>query len=233
MPEQTEFDRSDVESSFQALGVFRTMRSNMAMVMSFVRGSIPKDPNREEYDIGLLGVAAGKAQLVTHSRSVNCFLIALLCQCLDNYEDLKRIKPGLEDADLEAYLDGLEDRERFLSGMTRVRNAVFHVKDMKAWKHPDIVFLARVCEPRRAFPVILETLLNHLYDFTSKCFNGELQIYPRYVYQRAFDDGIPELHARLKAGDISVEEYEKAFKELIEAMVYPDDSGRGETQHLS
>ena len=197
------------------------------MVMSFVRWSIPTDPNHEEYDIGLLGVAPGEAQLAAHSRAVTCILIALLGQCLENYRDLKRIKPGLEDADLEALLDGLEDRQRFLSGMTRVRNAVFHVKDIKAWKHPDVVFLIRVCEARGAFPGILETLLNHLYDFTSKCFMGELQIHPRYVYQKAFDDGIPELDARLKAGDISAEDYEKAFKERIEAMLYSDDTSPG------
>ena len=228
MPEHTGFDWSDTKSSFQALAIFQTIRSNLAMVMSFVRRSLPKNPNLEEYNIGLLGVPPGKGQLATHARSVICFLIALLSQSLDNYEDLKRIKPGLEDADLEAFLDGLEDRQRFLSGMTRVRNAVFHVKDMKAWRHPDIAFLARVCEPRGAFPVVLETLLNHLYAFTSKCFTGELQIHPRFAYQRAAEHGIPELDAQLKAGNISVEEYQKAFNKLVLALLDPDGSGHGE-----
>ncbi len=228
MPEHTGLDWSDTKSSFQALTVFQTMRSNLAIVMSFVRRSLPKDPNLEEYDIRLLGVSPGKAQLATYTRSVTCFLISLLSQCLDNYEDLKRIKPELEDAELEAFLDGLENRRRFLSGMTRVRNAVFHVKDMKAWRHPDIGFLARVCEPRGAFPVVLETLLNHLYAFTSKCFAGELQIHPRFVYQSAAEHGIPELDAQLKAGNISVEEYQKAFNKLILALLDPNDSGNGE-----
>lgn len=228
MSEHTGFNWSDTKSSIQALAIFQTMRSNLAMVMSFVRRSLPKDPNLEEYDIRLLGVSPGKAQLATHTRSVTCFLIALLSQCLDNYKDLKRIKPGLEDADLEAFLNGLEDRRRFLSGMTRVRNAVFHVKDMREWRHHDIAFLARVCEPRGAFPVVLETLLNHLYAFTSKCFRGELKIHPRFVYQRVAEQGIPELDAQLKAGDISEEEYHKAFNKLVLAMLDPDDSGHGE-----
>ena len=226
MPDHTELDRSDFKASLQALGVFQTMRSNLALVMSFVRWSIPTDPNREEYDIGLLGVPPGETQLAAHSRAVTCILIALLGQCLQNYRDLKRIKPGLEDADLEALLDGL-DRQRFLSGMTRVRNAVFHVKDIKAWKHPDVVFLTRVCEAREAFPGILETLLNHLYDFTSKCFMGELQIHPGYVYQMALDDGISELDVRLGAGEISAEDYQQAFKERIEAIVYSDNTSPG------
>ena len=215
MDKHSELDLPDLKSSLQALAILQTMRTNLAMVMSFVRRSLPKDPNLEQYDIGLLHVPPGEAQLATHARAVTCFLAALLSQCLDNYQEMKIVRPGLEDAGLEAVLDGLEDRRRFLSGLTRVRNAVFHVNDLKAWRHPDVEFLARGCERHGTFPEIMETVLNHLYAFTSKCFSGELQIHPRFVYQRAAKRGIPELNAKLEAGDIAVEEYERAFKKLV------------------
>lgn len=205
------------------------------MVMSFVRRSLPKEESADGYDIGLLGVPSGDAQVATHARSVTCFLMALLSQCLDNYADLKRLKPELEDADLEALLDGLDDRRRFLSGMARVRIAVFHVKDMKAWRHRDIEFVAQVCAGQGGIHVIVEKLLNHLYGFTSKCFRGELHIHPRFVYERAADQGIPEMNAKLEAGDISVQEYERAFEKLLEEMMPPGDQGHGreETNHGS
>ena len=142
MHEHGELDLSDIASSLEAMVIFQNMRTNLAMIMSFVRRSLPKDSNLEQYDIGLLNVPPGEAQLATHTRAVTCFLAALLSQCLDNYQKMKTVRPDLEHAGLEAVLDGLEDRCRFLSGLTRVRNAVFHVNDLKAWRHPDVEFLA-------------------------------------------------------------------------------------------
>jgi hypothetical protein len=224
MHEHSELDLSDIASSLQVVAIFQTMRTNLAMIMSFVRRSLPKDPNLEQYDIGLLNVPPGEAQSATHARAVTCFLAALLSQCLDNYQKMKTVRPDLEDAGLEAFLDGLEDRCRFLSGLTRVRNAVFHVNDLKAWRHPDVGFLARGCARHGTFPEVLETLLHHLYVFTSKCFRGEWQIPPRFVYQRAAELRIPELNAKLEAGDIAVREYERAFEKLVAEPMAPGDS---------
>ena len=225
MHEHGELDLSDIASSLQAMVIFQNMRTNLAMIMSFVRRSLPKDSNLEQYDIGLLNVPPGEAQSATHARAVTCFLAALLSQCLDNYQKMKTVRPDLEHAGLEAVLDGLEDRCRFLSGLTRVRKAVFHVNDLKAWRHPDVEFLARSCEPHGTFPEVLETLLNHLYVFTAKCFRGERQIPPRFIYQRAAELRIPELvNAKLEAGDIAVGEYEKAFEKLVAEPMAPGHS---------
>ena len=87
-------------------------------------------------------------------------------------------------------------------------------------------FLARACERHGTFPEVLETLLHHLYVFTSKCFRGERQIPPRFVYQRAAELRIPELNTNLEAGDIAVGEYERAFEKLIAEPMAPGHSDR-------
>ena len=94
-------------------------------------------------------VSFGEDQLKAHNGAITTILLALLTQALSNYVELKSLKPRLEDPDLETFLDHVGDRDRLLSGMTKTRNAVFHVKSRRAWRHRDVVFLhdvLRGCE---------------------------------------------------------------------------------------
>ena len=113
MHEHGELDLSDIASSLQAMVIFQNMRTNLAMIMSFVRRSLPKDSNLEQYDIGLLNVPPGEAQLATHTHAVTCFLAALLSQCLDNYKKMKTVRPDLEHA-------GLESGSRWTGGSVQI-----------------------------------------------------------------------------------------------------------------
>ena len=210
MPERD--DAEDFGASLKGLAVFQTLRSNLALFSAFARQSGLEPENYSGQDLGFLGVEAGENQLKVHNRAMGHLLLALVAQALNNYVELKRINPRLEDADLEKFLDGLGDRDRFVRGMTNVRNAVFHVKSRRAWLHPDVVFLDEVFQQRAESgdSDILGKLSVLLYDFTQKCFMGDLKIWPLRLYQEqeALD---PEVRARMDAG-------EAPFEEVIEAL---------------
>ena len=210
MPERD--DAEDFGASFKGLAVFRTLRSNLALFSAFARQSGLDPENYSGQDLGLLGVEAGENQLKIHNRAMGHLLLALVAQALNNHVELRRINPRLEDADLEKFLDGLGDRDRFVRGMTNVRNAVFHVKSRRAWLHRDVVFLDEVFQQRveSCDSDVLGKLSVLLYDFTQKCFMGDLKIWPLRLYeeQEALD---PEVRARMDAGEAS-------FEEVIEAL---------------
>ena len=137
-----------------------------------------------------------------------------MTQALSNYFELKSLKPRLEDPDLEQFLDHLKDRGRFFSGMTKTRNAVFHVKSRRAWRDRDVVFLHEVFQQRTKAgdPDVVGRLSVLLYDFTQKCFMGDLKISPLRQYEEleALD---PELRARMDAREASFEEFIEALKQ--------------------
>ena len=200
-------DAEDLASTFRALPVFQTLKTNLALFSSFARRSVIEPANYSGQDLGFLGIEPGESQLKAHNQAVVTILRALATQVLGNYCELKRIKPRLEDPDLEKFLDQFEDRERFVRGMTKARNAVFHVKSRKAWRDRDVVFVDEICRQRikAGDPDVVETLSVLLYDFTQKCFMGNLKIWPLRHYEEleALD---PELRARMDTGEASFDE---------------------------
>ncbi len=211
MPERD--DAEDVGSTFKALAVFRNLRTNLALFSSFARRSGLEPANYSGEDIEYLGVEPGENQLKIHNGAINTILVALETQALRNYFELKSIKPRLEDPDLEQFLNHLEDRNRFFRGMTKLRNAVFHVKTRRAWRDRDVVFLNEVLQQRikAGDRDVVKRLAVLLYDFTGKCFMGDLKIWPLRYYEEigALD---PELRARRDAGEASVEEVIEALR---------------------
>ena len=210
MPERD--DAEEFGTTFKALPVFQTLRTNLALFSSLARQSGLDPINNSGEDLEFLGVQAGESQLKAHNEGIAKILVALVTQALNNYIDLKSINPRLEDPDLEKFLDGFGDRDRFFRGMTNVRNAVFHVKSRRAWLHCDVVFLDEVFEQRveSGDSDVVGKLSVLLYDFTQKCFMGDLKVLPLRLYeeQEALD---PELRARMDAGEAS-------FDEAIEAL---------------
>ncbi len=120
-----------------------------------------------------------------HNDAINMILIALVTQALSNYVELKSIKSRLQDPDLEKFLNRLDDRDRLFRGMTKVRNAVFHVKSRRAWQDGDVVFLRDVLQQHAELGDldVMGKLLDLLYDFTQKCFMGDLKIWPLGYYE--------------------------------------------------
>ena len=210
MPERD--DAEDFRTSFKGLAVFQTLRSNLALFSAVARQSGLEPENYSGEELGFVGVEAGENQRKVHNEAIGKILLALVTQALNNYVELKRINPRLEDTDLEKFLDGLGDRDRFFRGMTNVRNAVFHVKSRRAWLHRDVVFLDEVFQQRvdSGDSDIVGKLSVLLYDFTQKCFMGDLKVWPlrSYEEQEALDPG---LRARMDAEEAS-------FDEVIEAL---------------
>ena len=211
MPERD--DAEDLGSTLKALPVFRTLRTNLALFSSFARQSGLEPANYSGDDLEFLGVEPGENQLKVHNGAITTILVALVTQALSNYVELKSIKPRLEDPDLENFLDHLKDRGRFFRGMTKTRNAVFHVKSRRAWRDRDVAFLHEVFQQRTRTgdPDVVGKLSVLLYDFTQKCFMGDLKIWPLRQYEEieALD---PELRARMDTGEASFEEFIEALK---------------------
>lgn len=210
MPERD--DAEDLGSTLKALPVFGTLRTNLAMVSSFARRSGLEPANYSGDDLEFLGVEPGENQLKVHNDAITTIRVAFVRQALWNYFELKRIKPRLEDPDLERFLDQLGNRERFFSGMTKTRNAVFHVRSRSAWRDRDVVFLHEVLQQgaKEGNPDVAEELAVLLYEFTQKCFMGDLKIGPLRQYEEleALD---PELRARMDTGEVSFEEFIEAL----------------------
>ena len=206
MPERD--DVAGLDSTIKALPVFRTLRTNLALFSSVARRSGIEPANYSGDDLEFLGVEPGENQLKVHNGAITTILVALVTQALSNYFELKSIKPRLEDPDLEKFLDHLQDRGRFLRGMTKTRNAVFHVKSRRAWRDRDVVFLQKVLQQRTKAgdPDVVGTLSVLLYDFTQKCFMGDLKIWPLRQYKE-FEELAPELRAKMDTGEASFEEF--------------------------
>lgn len=194
---------TDLDSTFKALAVFGTLRTNLALFSSLARQSMLEPSSFSGEDLGFVGVEPGENQLKAHNSAITKILVALLTQALRNYFELRSIKPRLEDPDLEQFLDQLDDRETFVRGMTKVRNGVFHVKSRRAWRDRDIVALHDVFQRSASLSALL-------YDFTQKCFSGDLKIFPLEQYEE-IESLDPALFAKMGAG-------EATFEELIAAL---------------
>ena len=208
MPDRS-FDTVELMSMPRFLAVFANMRANLALATSFSRRSLLDPKEWDGTDLGFYGVKPDRTQLEAQNGSVSMILVALVSQALRNYFELKRLKPRLEDGDIERFLDEMEDRSRFISGMREFRNAVLHAKSRRAWRHRDLVFFARVCRQRGTLSVMAE-LLDLLYEFTAKCFGGELMIWPL---------GLKEEVSRLSAQRAA--EGGEAFEDFLESLVGP------------
>ena len=213
MPERD--DAEDLRSTFKALPVFQTLRTNLALFSSFARRSGLEPANYSGEDLEFLGIEPGENQLEVHNGAITTILVALVTQSLSNYFEIKSIKPRLEDPDLEKFLDDLKDRARLFQGMTKTRNAVFHVKSRRAWRDRDVVFLNEVFQQRTKAggPDIVGKLSVLLYDFTQKCFMGDLKIWPLRQYEE-FEALDPELRARMDTGEASFEEFIEALNRI-------------------
>ena len=211
MPERDEAE--DLGSTLQVLPVFRTLRTNLALFSSFTRQSGLKPADYSGEDLEFLGVQPGENQLKVHNVAITTILVALVTQALNNYFELKSVKPRLEDPDLEQFLDHLEDRDRLVRGMTKTRNAVFHVKSRRAWRNRDIVFMNEVFQQRTKAgdPDVVGELSVLLYGFTEKCFMGDLKFWPLRHYEEQEALG-PGMRARMDAGEASFEEFIEALR---------------------
>ena len=199
MPERDE--KEDASSTFKALPVFRTLRTNLALFSSIARRSGIEPTNYSGEDLGFVGVESGENQLKVHNGAITSILIALVTQALSNYVELKSIKPRLEDPDLEEFPDRFEDRERFFRGMKKARNAVFHVRSRRAWRDRDVAFLGEVLQQRveAGDSDVVGSLSALLYDFTGKCFTGDLKIWPLRYYE-ALEAPDPDLRGEDRRG---------------------------------
>lgn len=212
MPERD--GSEDLGSTLAALPVFKTMRTNLALFSSLARRSALESAYFSGDDLGFLGVEPGEDQLRVHNVAISTLFGALVTHALRNYFELKSIKPRLEDPDLEEFLAQLGDKERIVRGMTKTRNAVFHVKSRKAWRDRDVVFVRKVFQQATTAggPDVVETLSVLLYDFTEKCFQGDLKIWPLRQYEEleALD---PEFRAGMDTGEASFEDFIEALRQ--------------------
>ena len=176
--------KNDTDVSFKALAIFSTMRSNLAVVDAFLRKSFIEAKHIDgENDLGFLGVKPGEEQSRIHNQSVIIIVTALLWQSLQNYFDMKRIKSGLEDPDVEEFLNKLGDRNGFIQGMTAIRNGTFHVPSPRQDRRGDTTAFNVICNQRGGVHAVMVGLRGTLYDFTEKCFLGHLKIWPASTYE--------------------------------------------------
>ena len=174
----------DVRNSLRALEIFGTMRSNLAFVDSFVRNSFLDTPSNPNLPVlGFLGLEPGDEQRIVHNNSVLTVVAALLYQALLTYYDMRRFKPGLEDPVVENFLDGLRDRQQFIDGMRTIRNHTFHIYRIRRKEIESIAAFERICEQGGGPHSVMQQLLNYLYEYTEKCFMGELRIFPEQLYE--------------------------------------------------
>ena len=68
MPERD--DAEDLGSTFQALPVFRTLRTNLALFSSFARRSGLEPANYSGDDLEFLGIEQGENQLKAHNGAI-------------------------------------------------------------------------------------------------------------------------------------------------------------------
>ena len=158
--------------------IFPTLISNVALLMSLRIRSVPNIKTKgeaERYDIGMLGLPPGPSQLEKEKFFIQCLTAALISECLANYLELKKAHPVLKDTDLEAFLDGLEDRNKFLLGMKKLRDTIFHLNSKKNWEHPDVKFLFEMLGKQTVVAEVLITLIELLLSFIDRNLESALQ----------------------------------------------------------
>ena len=199
----------DVRNSFIALAIFRTMRANLAFVDSFMRRSFLESPNNQNLpDLGFLGLERGEEQQKAHNYAILTLVAGLLYQALKNYCDMKRFKPGLEDPAVEDFLDGFKDRKQFIEGMKIIRNHTFHIDRLDKKERECISAFGEACEQGGGPHSVMQQLLDLLYEYTEKCFMGELRIFPNQQYEdlerRKSED--PQFAERWEKGELTLED---------------------------
>lgn len=211
---------NEVEVSFKALAVFSTLRSNLAMVDAFSRSSRLETSNYNGSNLGFLGVEPGKGQMNTHNRAVTIIQVALLYHTLENYIDIKRINPRLEDPDLEDFLNGFQSRKQFVGGMKTIRKGVFHVQSFRIWHSRKVVSFEEICSQRGGLDSVMEKLRKLLYDFTAKIFLGELKIWPPYIYEdrKLMERERPDFVEKLERGEVDFSEYLQVMNAIKQSM---------------
>lgn len=205
-------------SSMKALAVFQTMRSNLARADSFWRNSVI-DVTRCSGDLGFLGVKKGAHQATTHNNAVISISVALLYQALTNYQELVTIRPGLRDPDLEEFVHRIDGS--YASGLRKIRDGVFH--GYRSGGHRDARLVSETWNSESAEGTgnTIEELRRLLYEFTSKCFSGELEVWPlgtrRAVaeLEERMRAEKPEIFARFENGDLGIAEYNEAVLEFM------------------
>ena len=202
----------DSITAFKALAIFSTLRSNLALADAFLRNSIIEVAGYGGEDLGFLSVVPGKDQLSIHNRSVTMIVVALLFDCLENYCHLVRIRPRLEDPLLQKFFDGLVSRRRFIRGMKRVRDGVFHVRSRRTWRGRDVRHFDSVCAVRGGTLTVMAELHGLFYGFTERIFQGELQIWPDSVCEEIdrWEQERPNLVKRFRTGEINIVEFIEA-----------------------
>ena len=154
--------------------VFSTLISNMALITSLRIQSVPQIKD-ELYDINMLGVPPGNAQLSEEYFFIQCLTIAFISECLKNYEELKKEHPEVEDVLLETLLDEMADRNKFLSGMRKLRNTIFHLNDKANWEHPDVQFFFKTIATKKIMSDIIVKLVCLLVDFIGRNIENALE----------------------------------------------------------
>ena len=204
----------DVSNSLKALAIFTTMRANLAFVDSFMRMSFLEAPcNPNLPDLGFLGLERGDEQRRAHNSAVLTLVASLLYQAFKNYCDLKRFKPGLEDPDVENFLDGLRDRQQFIEGLRVIRNHTFHICGLARKESESLTVFGQVCEQVGGPQSVLQQLLTHLHEFAEKCFMGELRIHPEQQYEdlERHKSEDPLFAARWEKGELTLEDLSRVL----------------------
>ena len=197
----------DVSNSFRALAIFKTMRANLAFVDSFMRMSfLEASGNQNLPDLGFLGLERGDEQRKAHNNAVLTLVAGLLYQALTNYFGMKRFKLGLEDPIVENFLDGQTNRQQFIEGMRIIRNHTFHIYPLNRKESESISAFGKACDQGGGLQSAMQQLLNLLYEYTEKCFMGELRIFPEQQYKdlerRKSED--PQFAERWEKGELTL-----------------------------
>ena len=197
------------ERSWKALGVFKTLRANLALADSFVRMShIDGSSGGSPENLGFLHVEPGEEQWRVHNSSVTVIAAALLSQALQNYFEMSRLKPGLASPEVESFLNELDGREDFVAGFQVVRNQTFHISALDREKRDALTALGNSHASRGAPHHVIRELLDLLYDYTEACFLGDLRIFPDQQYEdlerRKQQD--PQWAERWERGELTLED---------------------------
>ena len=184
-----ENSHSDFENNIKALEILFTMRSNLAMLDSLTRQSIINDNNidvLENVQLNFLGYEKLDDQIAIHNQSIYLFTTAFLYQIVDNYLSLKTIKPELEDSDIEMYFDKFEDKNKLIRNLRGIRNSVFHITNLNQMNRNRSSFFDS-CAEMGGFLVVIQNFRKLFYEYTEKCFQGKLKIFPNEIYEISKD----------------------------------------------
>lgn len=160
------------------------MRSNLALADSFMRMSfLDASTNKDLPDLGFLEVERGEEQRTVHNHAIITLITALLYQAVQNYCDMKRFKPELEDPGVENFLNGLKGRGQFIEGMRVIRHHTFHIDRLNRKERQSVAAFGEACEQHGGAYTVMRHLLDVLYEYTEKCFMGDLRVFPDQQYE--------------------------------------------------